>query len=286
MAAYIERRRSAAAVWSRRFAAFAAMMLFIATIGHRFGQISTLDFAAVLVPVLAFALLALLCAAWGFWRLWSRGYKAGMDSTRGAILALIVLAPFVGGAVLALRYPMLSDISTDPLDPPPLSVAATERGPQDNAIAPYTPAHVAAQQAAYPQVTGRRYEAAPDRIVELVLAEIKARGWSVRRQPPPPAVDPEAEQAPASERAVEPVVQPETIIEAVALTPILHFASDVSIRITDEGATTYVDMRSASRFGRHDLGDNARRIAGFLTALDAAVKGQPLDQAEEAEPSR
>ena len=110
--------------------------------------------------------------------------------------------------------------------------------------------------------------------------------WSVRRQPPPPAVDPEAEQAPASERAVEPVVQPETIIEAVALTPILHFASDVSIRITDEGATTYVDMRSASRFGRHDLGDNARRIAGFLTALDAAVKGQPLDQAEEAEPSR
>ena len=68
---------------------------------------------------------------------------------------------------------------------------------------------------------------------------------------------------------------------AVALTPILHFATDVSVRITDEGTTTYVDMRSAARFGYHDLGDNARRIADFLLALDAAVTAQPLDQTEE-----
>ena len=45
-------------------------------------------------------------------------------------------------------------------------------------------------------------------------------------------------------------------------------------------------MRSASRYGRHDLGDNAARIAGFLTALDAAVAGAagpaPAEQAPPA----
>ena len=48
-------------------------------------------------------------------------------------------------------------------------------------------------------------------------------------------------------------------------------------------------MRSASRYGRHDLGDNAARIAGFLTALDAAVAGAagpaPGDQAPPPAPT-
>ena len=30
-------------------------------------------------------------------------------------------------------------------------------------------------------------------------------------------------------------------------------------------------MRSASRYGRHDLGDNAARIVGFLAELDAEI---------------
>ncbi len=41
--------------------------------------------------------------------------------------------------------------------------------------------------------------------------------------------------------------------------------------MTDEGDATYVDMRSASHFGQHDLGDNARRIDDFLSDLDAAM---------------
>jgi uncharacterized protein (DUF1499 family) len=33
-------------------------------------------------------------------------------------------------------------------------------------------------------------------------------------------------------------------------------------------------MRSASRFGRYDLGDNAARITDFLGELDQEVAGQ------------
>ena len=52
---------------------------------------------------------------------------------------------------------------------------------------------------------------------------------------------------------------------------VLALPVDVAMRVTDEGTSTYVDMRSASRYGSHDLGDNAARIAAFLAELDAEV---------------
>ena len=50
------------------------------------------------------------------------------------------------------------------------------------------------------------------------------------------------------------------IIEAVARTPILGFRDDVVVRVraTTDGAR--IDVRSASRYGRHDFGTNAARV--------------------------
>ena len=63
-------------------------------------------------------------------------------------------------------------------------------------------------------------------------------------------------------------------IEALAHTPWLGFPFDIAVRLTDEGTSTYVDMRSASRYGRHDLGDNAAQITAFLALLDAEMAAQ------------
>ena len=63
-------------------------------------------------------------------------------------------------------------------------------------------------------------------------------------------------------------------IGALARSFVLDLPVDVAVRITADEDSTLVDMRSASRYGRHDLGDNARRIAAFLAALDAEVAGQ------------
>jgi len=54
---------------------------------------------------------------------------------------------------------------------------------------------------------------------------------------------------------------------------VFGFASDISIRLSEEAETTYVDMRSVSRFGPHDLGSNALIISEFLAALDAELLG-------------
>lgn len=63
----------------------------------------------------------------------------------------------------------------------------------------------------------------------------------------------------------------EVVIFATAASAGLRFPSDMSVRVTDEGATVFVDMRSASRYGRRDFGANARWIVGFLADLDVAI---------------
>lgn len=65
------------------------------------------------------------------------------------------------------------------------------------------------------------------------------------------------------------------VIEAVARTPIMGFRDDVVIRITPVGQGTRVDMRSASRFGNHDLGANASRIRSLLGDIDEVISSAP-----------
>ncbi|MDP6952892.1 MAG: DUF1499 domain-containing protein, partial [Alphaproteobacteria bacterium] len=62
-------------------------------------------------------------------------------------------------------------------------------------------------------------------------------------------------------------------IEATAKTPYFKFRDDVVLRIAAAGTGTKVDMRSASRVGRSDVGVNAERIAGFLGRLRIATGG-------------
>ncbi len=66
------------------------------------------------------------------------------------------------------------------------------------------------------------------------------------------------------------------ILDAIATTFLLHREDDVHIRIgLDENGQTRVDLESASRGGRDDLGRNARRIAKFCRRLDIALNAGP-----------
>jgi len=57
-------------------------------------------------------------------------------------------------------------------------------------------------------------------------------------------------------------------IQAVATTKMLKFQDDLTIRIRRQGARTRVSVRSHSRKGKWDFGQNARNIREFLAALD------------------
>jgi uncharacterized protein (DUF1499 family) len=55
---------------------------------------------------------------------------------------------------------------------------------------------------------------------------------------------------------------------SVTLTP---FVDDVWVEVQPDGEGSVVHVRSKSRVGKGDLGVNARRIRGFLAALDARL---------------
>jgi len=66
------------------------------------------------------------------------------------------------------------------------------------------------------------------------------------------------------------------LIHAEATTRVFRFVDDVRFKVKlDSNALTRVDMWSASRLRRGDLGTNARRIARFCRELDRRLGIQP-----------
>lgn len=256
MAAYIERQTSAAARWSKSMAAFSAVLLVTAALSHRFMLLGTPGLLAVLGVVAVLAVMALLFAAYGFSRVWRYGDRGGRSVALAVVIACLVLTPFLVTAYKGFIYPQLNDIATDPADPPRFARAAALRTADMNPIVPISSENARLQAERYPDVTGRRYEVPADRVLAAIHVLLERHGWQVLEGPAP---------IPGSD---------EVTIEAVARTLLLAFSCDVAIRLTDEGTSSYVDMRSTSRYGHADFGDNAARITGFLAELDTEIASQ------------
>ncbi|MDQ3555890.1 MAG: DUF1499 domain-containing protein [Gemmatimonadota bacterium] len=109
-------------------------------------------------------------------------------------------------------------------------------------------------EASDPRLRGRRYGVEFAAVWRAVLAAAEASPrWSVV------AADPVAGE-----------------LRAEARSRVWGLVDDVVVRVSlDEDALTRVDMESASRAGRGDLGANARRIARFLGRLDAHLAATP-----------
>lgn len=259
MASLSERRVAPLAEWAGKVSGFSLVLFVTAGVGHRYGQIETVAFFWILGLVAVLALIGMAMAAGGFTRLWRYGERAGRASLAAMLLSAAVLAPFVAGGWFVLRYPALTDISTDLIEPPQFLAAAHARVAGMNPIAPIAREAAGVQLANYPQVSGRRYEASIERVLGAVRATVAAQGW--RPYPARPA----------------PAGATELSIEVEAPTFVLRFPADAVLRLTDEGDSVFVDMRMNTRYGRHDMGDNARRISGFMAALDAEFARQALE---------
>lgn len=259
MAAFQERRVSRMAEWARIVSAFSLVLFVTAGVGHRYGLVETVAFLWTLALVAALALLGLALAAGGFAQLWRHGDKAGRASLAATLLSLFVLMPYAAGTWLYMRLPALTDISTDLEDPPRFTITARARTAGMNPIAPISNEAAALQMRFYPDLTGRRLDASVDRVLAALAPVIAARGWKVRG--PLPTTSP----------------APEISIEMEAPTILLRFPADAVVRLIDEEVSTFVDMRMASRYASHDLGNNARRIESFLAGLAAELERQSLE---------
>ncbi|WP_343313811.1 DUF1499 domain-containing protein [Brucella sp. BE17] len=254
-----QRRQSRSAVWASRFGLLATLLLTASFVFHRFSTLETPDLVIAAAICFLLAVLGLICALRGLRNLWVHGDKGGMRSSAAVLLALIVLVPLLAFGTFWLRSPPFYDVSTDLETPPQFPANMPQRLSFMNPLTPRVSGDALTQFIIYPDVIGRRYEAAPDRVAEGVANVLKDFGWQV-------ITSDVAEQEAGTLSFV-----------ATAHSFILGLKSDIIIRLLDEGETTYVDMRSLSRYGTRDMGQNAALITEFLGALEGEVNKAPAD---------
>jgi uncharacterized protein (DUF1499 family)/uncharacterized membrane protein len=243
------------AAWSSRLALFAIVVAALSVIIVRSGLLELVPALATFAAALVFAGLSILLAFAAFVVIWRQGRSGLGRAVLGLFLGLALLAYPAYLGTRAARLPAITDVTTDPVNPPRFDMLARlrPRGTND-----YPGAAVAAlQHAAYPDIAPLELEVPPRVAYDAALALVTKRKWYVGDA-----------RAPTLSRR-------EGVIEAVARTPIMGFRDDVVIRVTPIGQASRVDVRSASRFGTHDFGANASRIHSLLEDIDDLVSSAP-----------
>jgi uncharacterized protein (DUF1499 family) len=250
--------QSRKAKWSWRIALASLLVFAAAFIWHRFFSGPTPTVMRLLGFSIVAAITSFVLAIVALVNIWNEGYSGAMRASAAVFLSLLVLAVPSWGVPKLLTLPRINDITTDVSNPPAYDRIASIRPAKANPIA-YNPAFAPLQQAAYPDIKPMELQKPVADVFSLVREAVKALKWKV--------VD---EQAPDDTKAGR--------IEATDRTRLFGFTDDIVIRVTGSAKSARVDIRSSSRFGRHDFGQNATRIRRFI----AEVK-ERLNQLEQEE---
>jgi hypothetical protein len=291
------------AAYLSRYLGLSALVLFlIAAPLHRFGPLTTPDFISLALISAAIAGVAFVLAIIGLQRLWSAGAKGGMWSLYALVLSAVPLGIVGFATFLYWQKPQIYDVSTDVADAPNwLSIPAANQQwlPRPAII---SKADRDLQAAAYPTLTGHRYEGAIDRVYTAARKVAKAQRIRIIHtdgligslpdvQPGIPkqdqtegATDTPVEDLPAN--VPVPLARPAdapaptffngsgiVLLQGDVRTLIWGQRFDILIRLREDTETTLVDVRVASRFGPHDLGMGAEIAEAYLDALDAEMQG-------------
>jgi uncharacterized protein (DUF1499 family) len=246
------------ATWSGRLAWFALAVAVFSIIIVRSGILEIGPALATFAASLIFAGLAIVLAFGGFVVIWRQGLAGLGRAVTGLVLGLALLAYPGYLAYRASKLPEISDITTDAAEPPRFDVLARLR-PRGSST--YPGAQTAAlQHKAYPDLDALEYSAPAQLSYKVALDVVTKRHWHVVDEVPP---------APRRDGS----------IEAVARTLIMGFRDDVVVRVRAAGQGSRIDVRSASRYGLHDFGVNAKRVAALLADIDDAMSSATTEPA-------
>jgi Protein of unknown function (DUF1499) len=267
------------AVWARRIAFFSLAATLIAVIIVRSGALDIVPALSTLAGALVLACVAILLAAGAGIVIWREGVEGGRYAVAAFFIgaALIAYPAFLG--IRAYNLPAIYDITTDPIDPPQFDAIARLR-PRDANPITYAGLYTAElQHTAYSDIEPDDTTATPQQSYDAAMKVITKRRWRVVDARPPLGVQPRVIDA----RAPANASVRDGIIEAVARTPILGFRDDVVVRIRATADGSRIDVRSASRYGRHDFGTNAKRVRNLIDDIDD-VLATPVPVKKQAPP--
>ncbi|MBB3935047.1 DUF1499 domain-containing protein [Aureimonas phyllosphaerae] len=272
MAGHYIRTRARTAGWAWSFAAFAVALIPVGIVLFRLNLLDLQNLSWTLLLAGGLAAFGLLLALMAIAKVWRRGAVGGGRAVSALVVASIALLPFAGAAFLYRQYPEGSSAET--------------AGLVDAALAPVASAPTSPDAV----LAGRDYQATASMVYEAARTTLEQEGIEITDvasslTPPRDSEDlgvsgtvqvpvPTLRGSLAAEAPDRFAMKDarEYTIQAVAYAPIFAFPSDVTIRIAEEGAQTFIDMRSASRDLDRDLGQNRRIIVSFLNGVDEAMR--------------
>jgi uncharacterized protein (DUF1499 family) len=239
---------------SRWLGLLAVVLALLSVGGVRFGGIPPINGLVVYAAALTSAALAAVAAAGALTRIWRQGGQGTGLAVRGLLLALGVMLPAAWFGTLAVRLPMLNDVTTDLSEPPSFGRSRAAIDTRGGLVVPeFNTATAQEHQDAYPELQPILVDAAPDEAMTLALRAATNLGWRVLDS-----------VAPAGRMGIG-------RIEATDRSLIFGFQDDITIRVRPALNETRLDLRAASRIGRHDFGANARRIIAFQKEIEGLV---------------
>src|SRR5262249_38820876 len=257
------------ALWARRIAVFALPAALLAIVIVRSGMLEIWPALMTFGGALALAVAAMVLALAAFVVIWREGI-GGAGAAFPAIAIGIVLLAYPGySANKATSRPQIADTPPDPIDPPRFEAIARLRTRETNPPN-YAGLYAAEQQRiAYPDVEALEVSSNAQQTYDAALAIITKRHWLIVDARPPQANRRDGR------------------IDAVAYTPVMGFRDDIVVRVRATRDGSRLDVRSASRYGRHDFGTNASRIVSLtsdiddaLDALNAEKRPKPVQKAK------
>jgi uncharacterized protein (DUF1499 family) len=239
--------------WTTRVALFSVLVAAVALAAHRFGPMPTVTaFNLVMLAFIGAGVTLLLGAIAGV-VIWRQGCTGALRVTIGVCLALALLGWPLTFLSAYRNLPAINDVSTDTVQPPKFTELVKLRGPGAN-TANYPVVFAKLQAEAYPDLKPMIIDRPVEETFEIAREAVFRQKMNIVR-----------EQAP--EGRAKP-----GIIEAVDRTPIFGLYDDIALRVDGDSTRSRIDLRSASRFGQHDLGRNAERMRRLMREIVARLE--------------
>ncbi len=249
MARNFFRKKSKLAYVGRWVGVFCASLLLLTIVLHRFFELSTPATVNLIAVAFIGGGLAFILSVFSLFRIWSTGYEGGAQAAMGILIGAVMFSVPLWYLPKLMALPQINDVTTD-LKTPPRFSKVTQLRPAGSNSTIYPGRHFAdKQQRAYEDIEPFTLKRSYDVAFEIVREAAQRLGWEVVSLRPP-------------KRPGRP-----GYLEAVDKTLVFGFKDDVAVRVVGDNRSSRIDVRSASRYGRHDLGRNAERIRKLFAAI-------------------
>jgi uncharacterized protein (DUF1499 family) len=255
------------AVWARRVALFFVQLMILTVLLHRFASLTTPVAINLMAVSIAGLFIAIGIAVFSIVRIWFGGQTGAAQAFAAIFIACLGLAAPAYFLFHAITLPRLNDVQTSPEEPIDFKMLNTMRPADANPIVEPDEAAIELQDDGYPDIGPMSLERSAPEVFSIVHEAVERLGWTIVLN-----------ETPGETGAGR--------IEATDRTLVMGFTDDVLVQVKGDDAHAIVDVRSASRYGMHDLGANAARIRALFEEINTALEKGEKTVLEQAAPKK